>query len=394
MATDCLLPVYLEASWKGMAFHVETSSDEFGRRGEVYEYPLGEQTGYKDLGRKARRFKIEGYLIGGDQISQTNTMAMAAESPEPGMLIHPMFGPQLVACVTLTSSADYKKEVRRTKLSFDFVEAMPSMAPYLVGAAISALFADGSDAMAASTINATWVPTPNATTQATAISVDLSYRITPAIDEASYDAISMLERGAQSTINTTPIPPTTAAIVVGGNPYQNFSDVIGPIDNGSATIRRLHTDAMARLRSWNSIVVAASDNTPSVESMIVTARLTLVRDFALVSAQTIYTTVRDALRDLDFIMAVYDEEEAFAVKHCDDVLVTSIRKARATAARTILAQNIQLPGISESSTDGVWPSLVVAHKLYFDGRRYLDVESYNPQMNPYFVGRSVIAPSV
>lgn len=391
MATDCQVPVYLEASWKGMPFHVETSSDEFGRRGEVYEYPLGEETGYKDLGRKARRFKVEGYLIGGDQIGQSNAMAMAAESPEPGILIHPMFGPQLVACVTLTSSGDYKKEKRRTKLSFDFVEAMPSMAPYIIGAAISALFAAGSGAVEASTVRATWVPTAATTASATSISVDLAKRVAPASDEDSFDAISMLERGLQQA---SPIQPAAAAVISAVQPYQQFEDVIGPIDNGTATIRRIHADALTRLRSWNTDVVAeASGASPSVESMIVSARLAMIRDFALTAAQTTYSTVRDALVDLDFVMAVYDEEEQIAVKRCDDVLVTAIRKARASAAQTILAQNIRLPGISESPTNGVWPSLVVSHKLYFDGTRYAEVESYNPQMSPFFVGRTVIAPS-
>lgn len=399
MAIDCLLPVYLDASWKGMPFQVDSSDDAFGRRGHVYEYPLGEETGYKDLGRKARRFKVEGYLIGGDQVAQTNAMAFAAESPEPGILMHPMFGPQLVACVTLTSKAEYRTQKRRTKLSFDFVEAMPSMAPYMIGAAISAMFAAGSGAVSASTLQATWLPTTHNTAVATSLSVGLGTKVAPAIDEDSFDAISMLQRG----VPVEPEPQqylsaglrATSDIVVGNLlAYRSFDEVVGPIDNGTATIRRIHKDAMARLREWNAQVVAeAAAATPSVESLIITARLSLIRDFALTAAQTAYATVRDALLDLDFIMAVYDEEEIIATKHCDDVLVTAIRVARAAAAQTILAQNVRLPGISESSADGVWPSLVVAHKLYFDGRRYGDVERYNATMSPFFVGRTVVAPS-
>lgn len=399
MAVDCLIPVYLSASWKGMSFHVDSSDDKFGRRGEVYEYPLGEITGYKDLGRKARRFKVDGYLIGGDQVGQTNAMAMAAESPQPGILIHPMFGPQLVACVTLSVSADYRTEKRRTKLSFDFVEAMPSLAPYIFGVAISAMFAAGSDAVSASTTQANWVPTPRATAAANAISLSLGTKIAPAIDEDSYDAISMLRRGVQP-IEVAPqqevqgLAASSDQTAGANEAYRSFLDVTLPIENGTATIRRIHTDTLKRLREWNAVVVAQDDATsPSIESMIVTARLALIRDFALTSAQTSYATVRDAINDLDFVMAVYDEEEAVATKRCDDVLVTAIRTARASAAQSILAKNIALPGVVQSPTDGVWPSLIVAHKLYFDGRRYLDVESYNPQMSPFFIGRTVVAPA-
>src|SRR5262245_23213606 len=76
-----VVPTYLPASWKGIPFVCTDTDDTFGRRGHLYEYPLSERVAWKDLGRKARRFKVNGYLIGGDQISQTNAMAAAAESP-------------------------------------------------------------------------------------------------------------------------------------------------------------------------------------------------------------------------------------------------------------------------------------------------------------------------
>jgi len=407
MAADCNNPVYRSASWKGVAFHVESSDDDFGRRGDLYEYPLSNDVGYKDLGRKARKFKVDGYLIGGDQVAQTVRMAAAAESPEPGMLIHPMFGPQLVACVKLTTSAQYRKEKRRTKLSFEFVEANPSMAPFLVGAAISMLFSLGSNTVTASKQNATWAPTTAVTATTRDISNNLAAQVAPAVDETSYDAISELQRGDPVTVFPTveavavqqqqPGAPRAVVVptaVVLPLPYPTFSDAIDPIDNGTATVRRIHVDALARLREFNGYVVDRSDGTPSVESLILSTRLAMIRDYALTAAQTTYKTVRDAVADLDFVMAVYDDEERAAADRCDDVLVSAIRSARAEAARTILSQNIRLPGVVESSADGVWPSVVVAHKLYGDGTRYGDVESYNPSMPPFFIGRDVVAPSV
>ena len=37
--------------------------------------------------------------------------------------------------------------------------------------------------------------------------------------------------------------------------------------------------------------------------------------------------------------------------------------------------------------------LVVAQKLYADGRRFEQIESYNPTMPPFWMGRSVVAPA-
>src|SRR5262249_42565684 len=96
---QCTAPTYYIARWKGEEFFVDTSADEFGRRGDVYEYPLSDYVGYVDLGRKARRFKLEGYLIGTDQLERAERIVDAAENPRPGILHHPLFGSQLVACV-------------------------------------------------------------------------------------------------------------------------------------------------------------------------------------------------------------------------------------------------------------------------------------------------------
>src|SRR5262249_5843805 len=158
------------------------------------------------------------------------------------------------------------------------------------------------------------------------------------------------------------------------NPYPIFADAVDPIDEGTATVVRLHADALARLREFNKFVVDRSDGTPSVESLIVTTRLALIRDYATKVAETNYPTMGVALADLDFIMAVYDDEEVAATARCDDVLVNAIRAARATAASTIIARTIGLPGVVETSAaNGIWPSLVVAQNLFGDGKRYQEL---------------------
>jgi prophage DNA circulation protein len=397
MATDCIEPTYLPASYKGVPFNVESSSDEFGRRGDLYEFPLSEETAYQDMGRKARRFRIEGYLIGGQQVALTNAMSRVAESPQPGVLIHPMFGSQLVACVTLTTQAEYRRDKRRTKLSFDFIEAKASMAPFMIGAALSSLMSSGSNAVDVSKQSATWDPTPQSTALATDVSTNLATQVDPATDEASFDAADKLRAGVafdaprdSGGLRAVPVVPLS---FTGGVVYPTFSAAADPIDAGTATVRRIHADALKRLREYNRYVVNRMEATPSAEALILTTRLSLIRDYALVAAQTTYQTIRDALSDLDFVVAVYDDEESAATQRCDDPLIAAIRAARASASYVILANNIRLPGVVSRSVDGVWPSLVAAQKFYGDGKRYTDVEAYNPQMSPFFIGRDVVAPA-
>ena len=123
------------------------------------------------------------------------------------------------------------------------------------------------------------------------------------------------------------------------------------------------------------------------------SRAERAREMAVAMTMRDYPTVKAALDDLDLIMAIYDEEEEEATRRCDDVLVAAISSARAMAAEVILARNIRKPGITEFPVDGLWPSLVVAHKLYANGQRYQEVEDYNPTMLNWWMGRYVIAPS-
>jgi prophage DNA circulation protein len=326
-------------------------------------------------------------------------MARAAESPEPGTLVHPAYGNQRVSCVSLGTSLQYLKEKRRTKLSFEFIEANDSSAPFATGTTVPMLMQIGSQAVAISQQAALWIAAGGNADIATQLSLDLAQLVAPANDEDSFDAISMLEIGAQSAISAPPRlgvstyagSASTAAI---GGVYMTFTDVSNPIVNGTATIRQIHDDALIRLCAFNADVVNASvPGNSSVESLVMTSRLALIRDYALVTLQTTYPTIKAALDDLDFITAIYDEEELAAAARGNDELVTAIRAARAAAESGILQQNIRLPGLLEFSVDGVWPSLVCAQKIYADGKRYMDFENYSPQSPPFFIGRSAVAPA-
>src|SRR5262245_6957762 len=409
---QCPAPIYRVASWKGMESFCDTTADEFGRRGDLYEYPLSDDIGYVDLGRKARRFKIEGYLIGADQDDQSTRMAMRAEDPRPGTLVHPIYGTQSVACVSLTTSADYRRDKKRTKLSFEFVEAYASTSLSQAGGTVNEIFGTGNDAISASRDSATWDPSARDVELLGDISSAMGreFNIDPRnmAHEQDFDAQDMLQRWMPFTpgsdlpgrpmiepLARAPVPALPSALLPAPGP-PTFAAAVAPIDFASALMRRIHLDALTRLREFNAYVVDRTEGmapTPSAWSLIITTRLIVIRDYAIAAAQKQYDTVKAALDDLDFIMQVFDDEERLATERCDDVLVNAIRQARATAASVILAANIQRPGIVEFHVDGEWPSLVVAHKIYNDGRRYQQVEKYNPTMLNFWMGRSVIAPA-
>lgn len=370
---DCIVPVYLPASYKGIPFEAVNTSDTFGRRGAEYEYPLGEDTAYKDLGRKIRKYKVEGRIVSGMHAIASNAMVLAVETPGPGLLVHPIFGPVMVACTSLNVGVEYIEKKRYTKLEFEFVEANASMAPFSIGFAISAIVTIVGLAVTASRRGAPWRNTSQASAGALAVSTGLARLVAPAVEEDSLDVIDRLDRGTRTT-----------------TVYDDFDRTVDPIVEGTAQVRILHDDALARLRGFNALVVEQVRQRPDIESLSVTSRLALVGDFALVSMQYDYPNLSRAVVDLDFVMQVYDEEESVAASKGDDVLVNAITAARAQATATILAQNIQLPGIVTFDARGEWPSVVAAQNIYQDGARFMELESHNPNGNPFFMPRHLV----
>lgn len=418
-----------QARWAGVPFEIESSSDEFGRRGDVYEYPLGEDVGYKDLGRKAKRFKVEGYLIGSNQWQLAEQMRDRAETPEPQTLEHPLWGSISVACVTLTMSADYRRDKRRTKLSFEFVEALPPTGALATGRTIEEVWSAAADAARqAEEANAAAEMTLDDTGMSEEMQREMAGLLTGAGvqsqfvggggtsrgagvtfswgDEQTLDAIdanTALSAAAQIDVSgVLPMSPMAATLATPraragertvAQQRVTFASLIWPIDYGSSVLREFHDDALEHLREFNRFVVNRQEATPTAQALIMTIRLIILRDFAVAAARKNYETIKDALDDLDFIVASYDDEEAIATQNCDDVLVNLIYRARAAATSAILARSIRLPGIVEFSVDGVWPSVVCAWKVYADSRRHETLERYNPSQMPMFMGRDIVAPA-
>jgi prophage DNA circulation protein len=80
------------ASFNGVPFVTRSNSTVVGRRVAEHIYPFRDQPWIEDVGRKARRYNIVGFLIGDDVISQRNAMQDALEYPGPGVLVHPTYG--------------------------------------------------------------------------------------------------------------------------------------------------------------------------------------------------------------------------------------------------------------------------------------------------------------
>jgi len=81
---------YQEAAFRGVQFFVENDARQGGRRVALHEYPKRNIPYAEDMGRKAQRYVVQGYLIGPKYWDQKNLLIEALEKDGPGMLRLPL----------------------------------------------------------------------------------------------------------------------------------------------------------------------------------------------------------------------------------------------------------------------------------------------------------------
>ena len=78
------------ASFRGVQFFVDADARQGGRRVAMHEYPKRNIPYAEDMGRKALRFLVQGYLIGPHYWDQKNLLITALDKDGPGMLRLPL----------------------------------------------------------------------------------------------------------------------------------------------------------------------------------------------------------------------------------------------------------------------------------------------------------------
>jgi len=88
-------------SFRGVPFFVEAVEDSFGRRTVTHEFPFRDDPFEEDLGRRARTFRFDAYVLGDDYLDQRDALLTACEDVEgPGEFVHPYRGVFRGICAT------------------------------------------------------------------------------------------------------------------------------------------------------------------------------------------------------------------------------------------------------------------------------------------------------
>jgi len=118
------------ASFAGVGFHVDSTSEDFGHRIVVHEFPMSDAHFSESLGKKARKIKIEGYITGSQWLATRDRLIAASESGLTKSLQHPFYQRIILAKCISVSINETRSELGIIKFSMELVEEI-SISPLL-----------------------------------------------------------------------------------------------------------------------------------------------------------------------------------------------------------------------------------------------------------------------
>jgi prophage DNA circulation protein len=116
------------ATFRGVGFKVGNSEMMGGRRTVSHEYPLRDEPFVEDMGRRARRYPVEGWIVGPDYHTARDALISALEKYGAGTLVHPYLGNKLVL-VSGFRVRESAEEGGMCRFAIDFEETGPLTYP-------------------------------------------------------------------------------------------------------------------------------------------------------------------------------------------------------------------------------------------------------------------------
>jgi len=376
-----------KGSFKGSEFWLRDDELEAGRRAQVHEYPLRDKPYVEDLGRKARKYQIEAYLIGPDYQVPRDALIASLEESGSGTLVHPYYGRLTVTLAQPARISQSTREGGYARISMQFIEA-------------------GEQAFPTAT-----VVTQNAVRQAADQSIDeavAEFADTFEISDIAGAVDGFLDEvdSAFSSVSNIVGSVTGPLADIVRAPAELGASIAGSVTNISSII----TEPLRAIRIYSNLFGAGSDpvySNTSPRALQATrntqAMNELVRTSAVVSAarssadlelspalqgdnpitRTAVLDLRDELLDaIDIRQQVTDIITGASI---DDALYNSLADLRVAVMLDLSARGKRLPSVITYTPRATLPALLIAHRLYGDASRDGELINLNNIAHPGFV---------
>jgi prophage DNA circulation protein len=356
------------ATFRGVPFFVETAARTGGRRTVTHEFPLRDDPFVEDLGRRARVFSVEGYVLGDEYLQQRDALLAALEDTAgPGELVHPYYGVRRAVCSSL-SVQETIVDGGMARFALEFTEAP---AQVVVPTEVTDLAAEV-DASADAALVAVEAELEEG--------LDVDGQPSFAVESLAADLEAIAEQleeslaGAVTTTQELALLDVEIAAIVGDatsiirEPSETVAALVGVLDALSETVAGAPRAVLQALLDAYDVEaqpeaqgVSSTREQERANQVVVAAALrrVLVIEAARLLPDISYETIEDATADRDAVAERLEEQAETA----GDTAYPTLVQLRADILRAIPGDDVLARVVTIERRVAV-PSLLLAYQVY------------------------------
>lgn len=384
-------------SFRGVIFRTVDAEIKVGRRNQVNEYPQRDEPYVDDLGRRARRFVVEAYVIGPNYFAERDAVIAAFETKGSGELIHPRYGARRVSVDGEVSVKESPERGGMARISVTFVEDASNNFPKAEQDTVSkvetttnaadeateAAFAeefsiDGASVLASQAINGL-----------KGLTATVGGLLATARQVTSVEGLATIVGQAGALAGNLAELMRTPVVLV-QSLRSIFAQLVQHVRRPLQAFAELQSVFLANERS-PSVALAGSTRARSLAND--TARADLQRRLSLtnqarmlavaISDTSVVATRDQAIALRDALVAQIDTE--IEVNDPPIEVVRTLSAVRTAVVRDVAKRSELLLQRSIFTPVTVLPALVLAHRIYQDATRADELVDRNAIQHPAFV---------
>lgn len=386
--------VLVAGSFRGVAFRTVAAEIRVGRRNVVNEYPQRDLPYVDDLGRKARRFVVEAYVIGDNYRAERDALIEAFEGKGSGELSHPRYGLRKVSVEGDVSLKETPDNGGMARISVTFVEDTSNTFPKAVENTVAQIenAANAADEAAEADFGKQF------SVEGISVLADQALKgMTSTVDGLLQTARQVTSVGGLAKIvgQVGGLTGSLAAlirtpVVLVQSLRSIYAQLVQELERPLSAIDELQYVFFSNTRSP---AVALSGSTRARSLANDTARADLQRRMALtnqaralavaISNTDVIATSDQATALRDALVAQIDTE--LEVNDPPVEVAKALTRVRAAVVRDVAARSELLRSRSTYTPQAVLPAVVLAHRIYQDATRSEELVARNGVKHPAFV---------
>lgn len=399
---------YRPATFRGVAFFVESADSSHGRRQAVHEAAQRDIPYTEDLGRKSREFSITGYLLGKDYHLNRDDLIKACEVEGPGVLVHPYRGEMSVVCRGLNVS-ESSSEGGKCTIALTFLEAGEASYPSTKVDTVNAISAKSNQVTEVaksdfvSSFLTTGYPAFVADAAKTKVQELSDFLSSPqayfsANLQAASGFYSQVQNIGSAAFSLVQEPLSLAGSVVdivgsirsafGSNALSMLKGLFDQYDTTDATVMTAATPSrqqqVTNANAINTLVRQAVIAESAIAAVVTQTTPPAVAGNAPIttSSPTTYDSYEAAITVRDDLATKLDEESEATLSDSAYAALTDLRTA---VIKAVPDPEQTLPRLVQYAPRETLPSLLVAYQLYGDASRSGDIVTRNAPRHPGFL---------